>query len=250
MRNSFALAYDVAFGWLTDRWGPIEDLHDGITLVNDVAPYVQWPSATTYGSWEFIRLVTKFPPEAFWAVDGQTGAPFFGQQMWRATEARARQEVLAGGPVAQNIGQVYSLTESEMAYLAMLGVDAVPLLAQMNARTNIEARRSARLYLDHWFTTSGTLRRPILTMHSIYDGLMPIWNEGEYRATIDGAGSGDLLVQTFVGQPAHCSFTPAQHLATLAAMEYWLDTGIAPDASFFPPAAGFVSGFVPPLWPF
>src|SRR5512144_2470468 len=40
----FALAYDATFGWLTDRWGPIDDVRDGITLMNDVAPYVQWPS--------------------------------------------------------------------------------------------------------------------------------------------------------------------------------------------------------------
>jgi hypothetical protein len=38
-------------------------------------------------------------------------------------------------------------------------------------------------------------------------------------------------------------------LATLAALESWLDTGVKPGASFFPESEGFDSKFVPPPWP-
>jgi hypothetical protein len=42
----------------------------------------------------------------------------------------------------------------------------------------------------------------------------------------------------------------AQLLATVEAMERWLDTGTRPDASFFPEEKGFDNKFVPPPWPY
>jgi hypothetical protein len=42
----------------------------------------------------------------------------------------------------------------------------------------------------------------------------------------------------------------AQLLATLEAMERWLNTGVRPDASFFPEDKGFDPKFVPPPWPY
>jgi hypothetical protein len=39
-------------------------------------------------------------------------------------------------------------------------------------------------------------------------------------------------------------------MAALNGMEYWLDTGAQPDASFFPEGMGFDNSFVPPPWPY
>ena len=39
-------------------------------------------------------------------------------------------------------------------------------------------------------------------------------------------------------------------VAALAAMEHWLNTGVRPDASFFPETLGFDGSFVPPPWPY
>ena len=250
---AFGLAYDVTFGWPTDAWGPLEDVRDDLTFARDVMRIVQWPVSPDpdgrYGRWEFIRLVTKLPTQAFWGVDPQFGAAFFGMQMWRATEVRANLEREFGGPVAQNTDHVYALTAGEKTYLAGLGVNADTLLAQMNARTNIEARHSARVRMETW-SVDGRVERPLLTMHSAFDGLARTANETAFRADVEQAGAEDDLVQVFTKAPGHCSFSSTQLFDVLAAMEHWLDTGGRPDASFFPADHGFNIGYVPPAWPF
>jgi len=92
--------------------------------------------------------------------------------------------------------------------------------------------------------------RPLIAIHSAYDGLARTANESAFRAAVGEAGASDKLVQAFSAAPGHCSFSTAQLLAGLDAMNHWLDTGARPDDSFFPTTAGFLVGFAPPMWPF
>ncbi len=254
---AFALAYDVTFGWRSDLWGPVDDLRDDLVF-GEVMPYVKWPLPqlpplefqARKAKWEFIRLVTKLPPQAFWGVDPQFGSAFLGMQMWRATEQRARLETQFRGRVAQNLDHVYALTAQEKGYLAGLDVNADTLLEQMNARTNIDADHSARVLMDRW-SVDGRLTRPLLTMHSAFDGLARPENESAFLADVEQEGAEDNLVQVFTAAPVHCSFSTTQLLDALAAMEHWLNTGDRPGAAFFPAADGFAAvGYAPPAWPF
>lgn len=246
---AFALAYDVTFGWPTDVWGPIEDVRDDLTLA-DVLPVAKLPGPPDrYSRWEFIRLVVKLPAQAFWGVDPQYGTRFLGAQLWRATEVRARLETQYGGPVASNVGHVYTLTDEEKAYLAGLGLtNADALLAQMNARTDITGRRSARVRMEIW-SPQGWLRRPVITMHSTFDGTARTANEDAFLEKVERFRRTDRLVQVFTALPGHGSFSTTQLLDVLAAMEHWLDTGEKPNPTLFPAERGFVPGYVPPPWP-
>jgi hypothetical protein len=64
----YGLAYAAAFGWPTDWWGPIEDVRDDLSenVCALVAPVFQWAGPHNYAQWEFIRLVMKLPPAAWW----------------------------------------------------------------------------------------------------------------------------------------------------------------------------------------
>jgi len=58
--------------------------------------------------------------------------------------------------VTQNLDHVYTLTDADKAYLASLGMtNADELLAQMNARTNIEADHAARVRAEVGSATAG-----------------------------------------------------------------------------------------------
>lgn len=250
----FDVAYAAAFGWPSDKWGPLEDLRDDLytdppTLI---MPFFRWYNGANFGQWEFIRLIMKLPVEAWWLrfSDYGMGLPGYAWAGWKGIAARSAVENRCGGPAAQNIGVVYTLTTDEIAYLGTLGVDAGQLLAWMNAHTNIAARTSARVHAENTTRLSGNLRRPLITMHGIYDSVITVSQESIYRALVEAAGAGEMLLQTYVTQPGHNPFTADQFLATLTAMEYWLDTGARPDASFFPPAKGFDPSFVPPAWPY
>ena len=241
-----SLAYDVTLGW-SEAWGSVGDVRDDLVF-DEVLPVLlpQLPNPDNLGLFEFIRLVNDLPFPSFYAPDGIVPLMFF------MTEARAEMEVRAGGPPFQNLDHVYTLSGEEIGYLNGMGVEAEALLAAMNARTNIEARRSARKYMERYADPSGDIRRPVLSMHTTGDVICPVFNESAYRETVAAAGREDLLVQVYTDGPGHCAFTPRQVLAALAAMEHWLDTGTPPDPAdptFFPPDEGFLPGYEPPPWP-
>ena len=247
----YDLAYAAAFGWPSALWGPIEDLRDDLYLKYGtvVAPAFQWASDANYGQWEFIRLVMKEQPTAWWGTDRSVGFVGYSLAGWAATAYRSHWEQLCGGPIAQNIDDVYELTPEEKAYLGSLGVDADQLLRWMNDHANIAARHSARNRLEHFGGFTGDLRRPLLTVHGILDPFAPVSGESEYRSAVDARGQGDKLVQAYANT-WHATFSASQYLSALAAMDHWLDTGVRPDASFFPEAQGFDTAFVPPPWPY
>jgi pimeloyl-ACP methyl ester carboxylesterase len=61
---SLAFAYDVTFGWPSEKWGPLEDIRDDLVSARDVMPVLMTQLPTTpdrYAKWEFIRRVMKIP---------------------------------------------------------------------------------------------------------------------------------------------------------------------------------------------
>ncbi len=243
----FDLAYAAAFGWPTDWWGPVENLRDDLygNEATLIMPVYQWPWAGNYGQWEFVRLVMKESPKAWWESDFP-GCALVG---WAAIAGRSLREQQYGGPVAQNIGAYYTLTDEEKSYLSTLGVNAEQLLGWMNAHADIAASRPARNHLTHYATPNGNLRRPVVMMLGIFDPIVVPSNGAVYRALADANGNDDKLVQVYVNT-WHGPYSVEQYLAALGAMEHWLNTGIRPDPSFFPSSLGFDNSFVPPPWPY
>lgn len=243
------IAYSAVFGW-PGEWGTIAAMRPGLDFNKDVMPVVQWPKpdGSNRGQWEFVRLVSGLPAETFWSPDPLTGSSGVGMTMWFATAQRAAMEAFAG-PFQQNMDHYYTLKPEEKSYLAGMGVNADALLARMN-QTNVEASENGREFLERFGTVRGVLRRPLISMHTTIDGTAPVANESAYRAMVEKRGCSAHLTQAYVKAAGHCAFTSVQILAALEAMEHWLETGVAPDASFFPESKGFDNGFLPPPWPY
>jgi hypothetical protein len=157
----------------------------------------------------------------------------------------------AGGAVVQNLDQSYDLLAAEKAYLAGIGLPTPVVdawLAQMNARTNIEAKESARNYVRNNTDFNGKIRNPILTMHTIIDPLLVVANESAYAELNASAGKEDLLFQTFTTGVGHCNLTGPQVLTAIGAIDLWVRTGVRPTDAQFPGALGFNQAFVPPAF--
>ncbi len=248
----FAVAYDAVFGWPEDKWGPIDQLKEGISFPNDVNPLVPWPKpdGSNRGAWEFIRLVYGASSDAFWTADPIYGFTGFFMQMAWTTQQRENMQMWAMGPIVQNMDHTYSLTPDEKTYLAGLGVNADQLLAKMNARPKIAPCVPCRDFAYRFGTVRGVLTKPVITMHTTGDGLADINHEGYYRDAVAFWGCSRYLAQAFVSGVGHNGFNATQILTALAALEQWLDTGIRPDASSFPEAQGFDNRFVAPRWPY
>ncbi len=115
---------------------------------------------------------------------------------WQATASRSAWQWAYGGPVAQNVGVDYTLTDQEKQHLS--GVDANPLLEWMSAHTNVTASTAARNHFEHCFAFTGHLRGPVLTMHGILDPLARVSHESVYRDLVVAAGKSGYLAQALV----------------------------------------------------
>ncbi|MCK5013968.1 MAG: hypothetical protein KAS66_09120 [Candidatus Omnitrophica bacterium] len=249
MTLAIALAYDVALGW-PQSWGTVGDVRHDLDFNTEVATVLifQLQNPLNFGKFEFLRLVNRLPSEGFYQGEVPLNLWLFGD-MFFATEARAELEARAGGPVAQNLNHTYTLSEYEKGYLAALGVDADALLLEMNNRTDIDADPLARNYLQKHADFSGELKRPVLTIQPIGDGMTPPANSTVYKETVEASGALDLLVQTYTDGKMHAVFSPEQVYAAFEAMVYWLDTGNRPGDEFFPESLGFDNDYVPQDWP-
>lgn len=251
------LAYAVAFGW-NDSWGTPGDIRDDLNFQTEVLPSLM-PTLQQAGKWEFIRLVNRIPSDGFYAK--YPPMPIFDFRtvtMLFAMGYRAELESRAGGAVAGNFWRTYTLSAEDRAYLSSLNVDADALLAEMNEKTVFKADRNARDYVEHYLDPTGRIKHPVLTLHTTGDPLATPNHETVYRDTVAQGGNLDLLIQQFTTgtidatgkfQNTHCSFSSAQDLAAINAMVYWLETGIRPDASFFPAGLGFDPLYIMQPWP-
>jgi pimeloyl-ACP methyl ester carboxylesterase len=242
-----ALAYAVAFGW-PDTWGTPGDIRDDINFSTEVQPHiVARMTPAQKGRWEFIRLVNGLPVNLT-VANSYYMANLRALNMYFAVAVRAEIERRAGGPIAENVGRVYTMTDAEKAYLENLGVgDVDELLERMNVQANFAADRDARNYVEHYVDPTGRIRRPVLTVHVTDDALAVPNHASAYRDVVEQAGNADLLVQQFTNGVGHCAFTTGQDVASIAAMVYWLETGNRPPGSLFT-APGFDSNYVPPPW--
>ena len=231
MAIDFALAYDAAFGWPEDDWGPIGDVNDDIRFYDDVVPKLMQDMTTeNYDALlEFIRRVNKLPERGF-SPESSPDFNWFFTDMLFVTEVRADLENKAGGPIAQNMDHEYGLSDEDSQYFNSVDVNinTSALLSHMNSQ-KIESDDGAREYVTRFADFSGRIFKPVITMHTTEDGLVPVNHEGAYYETVANAGHESLLLQVFVEAVGHCTFTPEEWVKTIEAMDQWLDTGVKPD---------------------
>ena len=104
----------------------------------------------------------------------------------------------------------------------------------------------SRNYIERNSDYSGKIKNPVLTMHTIIDPLVTVSQEYEYAETVNNAGRGRSLFQTYTTGNGHCNFTGAQLITAVNAINTWVKDGTKPTAATFPAALGFTPTFAPP----
>lgn len=250
--GDLALAYDTVFG-MPSVWGTFGDVRDDVDFDTEVFPklFGEVNVAANFPKFEFLRLVTGTPgrginpppPPAFYPN-------WIFTDMFFSMEARSELERRAGGPIVQNLNRNYNLTAAEKSYLIALGVPSAVIdgwLLQMNGQRVIDAPNYSRNYVEHNANYSGKIKNPILTMHTVLDPLVTVSQEAEYAETVNNAGRGRLLFQTYTNGNGHCNFTGAQLITAVNAINTWVKDGTKPTAATFPVGLGFMPpSFVPP----
>lgn len=258
--GAFAMGYDMLFGWppagWTFDWGKWYDVRNDIDFNTEVLPVLLAqldPASPNYleniGKFEFLRVLLGYPLPGFYDIP----LPWVATTMFFTTEVRGIIETQAKGPVVQNADHVYQLSDPDRAYLKAIGY-ADPLidflLYEMNARTAATAGNPQRHYGEKYADPTGDFRRPVVSIHSIYDGIAPVAGESLLRDVVTAAHKEEMVVQAFTDGVYHCGFSPDQLLSAIDAMEHWLDEGNKPGPEFFPQGVGFLPpGYQPPPWP-
>jgi pimeloyl-ACP methyl ester carboxylesterase len=111
-------------------------------------------------------------------------------------------------------------------YSARAGFPALvppPMLAGALAAVNENVGRwegdpSAEQYMERWFTPSGRLEVPVVTLHNRWDPLVPYFHEGLFREAVIAAGSASLLEQRTIDRYGHCNIEAAEVIDAFQAL--------------------------------
>ena len=76
--------------------------------------------------------------------------------------------------------------------------------------------------------TTGDLRIPMLTLHTLGDLFVPFHMEQEYARRVAGHSASNLLVQRATRDFGHCAFTGPELVTTFVDLAKWVEAGIKP----------------------
>lgn len=131
-------------------------------------------------------------------------------------------DILARSPHAATVAALYSTA----------GLSLESDLATLAQAPRIEAEPAAVDYFRRYIAFDGGLGgTPVLTLHTLGDGLCPVEHEHAYAGVISSTGQSELLRQLFVRRAGHCSYTPAEVLTALSALEARIEGNAWPDLS-------------------
>jgi hypothetical protein len=98
-------------------------------------------------------------------------------------------------------------------------------LATLNKAARVAADPAAVTYLSDNIIYNGKLTVPVLTLHTVGDGLVPVEVEKAYMTVVREANDISLLHQAFVIRAGHCAFTPAETIVALETLDQRVTTG-------------------------
>jgi pimeloyl-ACP methyl ester carboxylesterase len=154
---------------------------------------------------------------------------------------RAELEARAGGNPSWNSGVNYvrqlakSADQREVrALYSAAGLSLGADLQKLNSAARVSADPSAVRYLARNISFTGKIGIPVLSIHTVGDGLVIPQNEQAYASVVRKAGRSFLLRQEFVSRAGHCAFTPAETITSVRSLlnrmrtGHWQDGALAP----------------------
>jgi alpha-beta hydrolase superfamily lysophospholipase len=88
----------------------------------------------------------------------------------------------------------------------------------------------AQAYLREYYTPTGRIAVPVLTVHTTYDPLVPARDVNYYNVTAGLAGAQNLFVEKFVEAKGHCAISAPRIASAFDALLAWVHEGKRPPA--------------------
>lgn len=88
---------------------------------------------------------------------------------------------------------------------------------------------SALNYLQQWYTPTGDVRIPVLTLHNTFDPGVPAFHEAALLERVQAAGRSDMLVQRYYPYAfGHCALPPSVVVQSFQDLANWARLGTRP----------------------
>jgi dienelactone hydrolase len=191
-----------------------------------------------------VALASALHHAPSWPADQPSPAPGdhdaiqLGQYGWLrqslqfTTPARFDIETAVGGQPSWNKGVDYQRLLEQSAdrdtVRAMYRKAGLDLRADLNRLTREASVTAEPAAVGSLFATSvpfGRLQMPMLTVHTTTDQLVPVQQQDAYRNAVRRSGRSALLQQAYVARQGHCSFTSAELVAGVNALDHRVRTG-------------------------
>jgi hypothetical protein len=106
--------------------------------------------------------------------------------------------------------------------------------ATLNAAVErYDADRSSALRMSRDSDPTGRVLVPVLTIHSVNDGIAVVEHESAYREAFERAGTAANLQQIFVDGGGHssgaCGLNPSEFIGSFDTLSKWIRNGVRPD---------------------
>ncbi len=120
-----------------------------------------------------------------------------------------------------------------------LGTPVVPALAPLltnliaGANAGVERYTStpdAQNLLEKYYVPTGDLEVPVITVHNLWDYLVPFFHEPAFQQIVQSAGASDMLLQRAVPDYGHCSNTAFRTTVVQSFLDLvtWVSSGEKP----------------------
>jgi len=88
----------------------------------------------------------------------------------------------------------------------------------------------AQNYLEKYYVPTGKLRIPTVSVHNVFDPLVPFFHEGALTGIVRDAGALNMLLQRAIPNYGHCNFSTPLVVNSFETLVNWVNTGVKPDA--------------------
>ena len=117
--------------------------------------------------------------------------------------------------------------------LAIPSPALAPVITSMIAASNAGVARydsppDAVNYLDRNYTPTGILSIPVVSVHNVFDPLVPFFHEGLLAEAASTAGGSANLLQRQVPNYGHCNFSTPLVVSSFTTLAEWVKTGTKP----------------------
>ena len=116
----------------------------------------------------------------------------------------------------------------DTVYSGPLPFDYAALNNPVTGVARFSATPDAANYFDRYYTPTGELRVPTLTLHTLLDPIAPFAHEARYAATVNNAGASAWLTQRSIASYGHCNINAAETMSAFEALVAWSNGGAKP----------------------